>query len=108
MGGRKAGCYTRTHTRMHAHTHSLPSIVISQDTGKASESGKASVIRHEAQDRTPEGEEKQEGELERGETTAESSAEPWTLASGPSKVIRAGSPPRQVDGAAHILAKRWV
>ena len=43
-----------THTRMCTHTHtgtrSLPSI-ISQDTGKAPETGKASVSRHEAQDR---------------------------------------------------------
>ena len=56
MGRRIAGCYTRahahTHTRADTHTgtSSLPSI-ISQDTGKAPETGKASVNRHEAQDR---------------------------------------------------------
>ena len=60
MGRRIAGCYTRAHTHTHTHTRvradthtgtsSLPSI-ISQDTGKAPETGKASVNRHEAQDR---------------------------------------------------------
>lgn len=41
-----------THTRVDTHTgtSSLQSI-ISQDTGKAPETGKASVNRHEAQDR---------------------------------------------------------
>lgn len=47
-----SSCYrTDTHTHTHAHTHSLPSIT-SQDTGKASETGKASVNGHEAQERT--------------------------------------------------------
>ena len=42
---------THTHAHTHAHTRSLPSIN-SQDTGKASEAGKASVNGHEAQERT--------------------------------------------------------
>ena len=90
---------------LHTHTHSLPSTVISQDTGKPSETGKASVNRHEAQDGTREGGEEEEGELERGEARAESSAQPWTRAARASVVIWAGSRPRQQIDAAHILAE---
>lgn len=41
--------HTRTLTHTHVHSHSLPSTVVSQDTGKAPETGKASVNRPEAQ-----------------------------------------------------------
>lgn len=44
------------HSRTHAHTqtcaHAPFRAIISQDMGKASETGEASVNRHEAQDRT--------------------------------------------------------
>lgn len=67
-GGRGgAGCYMHTHTLSHASMHSHPSIIISQDTGKAS------VSRHEAQDRTLGGA-RERDELERVLETLQQSA----------------------------------
>lgn len=51
-----AHTHTHTHMHMHACTHILSSKHYHQpNIGKASEIGKASVNRHEAQDRTSEG-----------------------------------------------------
>lgn len=67
-GGRRSGRGgsrpLHAHAHTHVHTHTLactcPSIIISQDTGKASGS------RHEAQERTPGGAGERGEELERG------------------------------------------
>lgn len=83
-GRKQAATCTRTyaHVSTYSRTHSRPSMIISQDTGKAS------VSRHEAQERTLGGAGEKEEELQRG-TPPTHPPQLWLQAG------RAGSPPEK-------------